>query len=87
MNIWAIIAVFAALIFGGCIGFMIAYSIQCHKCSEKLDELFNEYMQNDLSRPNRVDDTIMSRNLANYLKTKYLDKDFDSECDDDDLYV
>lgn len=87
MNIWTIVAVVAALIFGGCVGYIIS-QIQskkyidkllwnCKETSDKLTKLSNEY-EDFVKAAHEVDHwpkhnshIIMKENLADYLKNKY----------------
>lgn len=100
MNIWAIVAVFAALIFGVCIGYMVAYYREkkhvddllkcCKETSDKLSKLSDEYDEfvkaaHDLDRwPRHNSHIVMKDNLADYLKNKYMTKEVDDWDDCED---
>lgn len=108
MNIWAIIAVIAAMIFGGCVGYMVAHFREkkhvddllrcCKETSDKLVALSKEY-EDFVKAANEVDHwprhnshIVMKDNLADYLKSKYLEHEDSSDWDDcedeaDNLYV
>lgn len=100
MNIWTIIAVVAAVIFGGCVGYMVAH-VQgkkhvsdlisaCKETSEKLAKLSREYEEFTKAAyeldhwPRYSSHVVMKDNLADYLKAKYFDQECDPECDDTD---
>lgn len=88
MNIWAIVAVFAALIFGGCIGFIVAYRLQkktiddlCENCrdtTEKLNKISSEYEEfmksacEESRWPKHTTSFTNASSLTDYLKNKYL---------------
>ena len=105
MNVWAIVAVIAAFIFGWCVGYIIAYHKES-KCvdellrysretSDKLAKLSKEYDEflkaaNEIDRwPQKNPHISMKTNLADYLKRKYLETEFNPDCEDesDNLYV
>lgn len=98
MNIWAIIAIFAALIFGVCVGYVISQYHEkktvegllkcCKETNDKLAALSKEYddfvkAAHELDRwPNHNSHIVMKDNLADYLKNKYLE--CEEPCDWDD---
>ena len=98
MNIWAIIAVIAALIFGVSIGYMVAHYRErkhvgdllkcCEETSNKLAKLSEEYDEfvkaaNDIDRwPRHNSHIVMRDNLADYLKNKYLSEQEPSDWED-----
>ena len=91
MNIWTIVAVFAALVFGFCNGYIVAIIKErkhvkkliglCEETSEELRKLSTEYddfikAANDVDRWPKHDPHItMKDDLADYLKSKYLSVD------------
>lgn len=100
MNMRAVLAVFAALIFGGCAGFIIAYAIergriteltkQCKECSEKLSKLSKEYDEfvksayTESHWPRQVSTFSGPNAFADYLKDKYLDTETEFVSDCED---
>lgn len=91
MNIWAIVAVIAALIFGVCVGYIIAYIREkrhvddllrcCEETSTKLAAISKEYEDfmkaaHEVDRwPKNNSHITMKDNLADYLKAKYFDNE------------
>ena len=100
MNIWAILAVFAALIFGGSVGFIVAYYMQkktidelcehCRETSEKLTKISTEYEEfiksvyEESRWPKQQSHITMHDNLADYLKSKYLSSETNDWSDCED---
>ena len=99
MNIWAIVAVIAALIFGACIGYIVS-QIQtkkyvedllqrCNDTSDKLAKLSKEYEDfvkaaHELDHwPRHNQHIVFKENLEDYLKAKYFGER-DSDPDSDD---
>lgn len=98
MNIWAIVAVIAALIFGICVGYLIAYFRErkhidkllrcCKETSDNLAKLSTEYDEfvkaaHEVDRwPKHDSHIVMKDNLAEYLKQKYLAEETDKESSD-----
>lgn len=96
MNIWAIVAVLAALIFGFCMGYIMAIKRDskyvaelrklCDETIEKLRKLSKEY-EDFVKAAHEVDHwpkhnshIVMKENLADYLKNKYFNNE---DCDSD----
>mgnify|MGYP003298255074 CR=1 FL=1 len=87
MNIWAIVAVIAALIFGFCMGYITSQVREkkhvdellrtCSETSEartKLSREYNDFVKSaqEIDRwPKHNSHIVMKDNLADYLKTKY----------------
>lgn len=87
MNIWAFVAVIAALIFGVCIGYIIAYIHEkkhvgdllrcCEETSSKLATISKEYEDfmkaaHEVDRwPKNNSHIVIKDDLADYLKDKY----------------
>lgn len=102
MNIWAVIAIIAAMVFGGCVGYIVAYYREkkhvselldcCKETSDQLAKLSKEYDEfvkaaNDLDRwPKHNSHIVMKENLADYLKNKYLTEER-SSTESDNLYI
>lgn len=88
MNIWAIVAAFAALVFGFCMGYIAAIVREkkhvddllrcCKETNDKLAALSREYddfvkAAHELDRwPRHNAHITMKENLADYLKNKYM---------------
>ena len=101
MNIWTIVAVIAAMIFGGCVGYIISQIrmrkyiddllATCTETTDKLTKLSNEY-EEFVKAAHEVDHwpknnthIVMKDNLADYLKEKYFNDENEKDSDECDF--